>query len=49
MLDLLIKNVRVMRANRTSVETADTAVRDGGFARIARGMVRSDAFLGRPP
>jgi allantoinase len=34
-LDLVIKNVRVVRPNRSSVDLLDIGVKDGKFARLA--------------
>ena len=34
--DLLIKNVRVVRPNRTTVQKADVAIADGKFAKVGR-------------
>jgi allantoinase len=42
-LDLLIKNVRVVRPRHAAVETLDLGVRDGRFARIAAGIPAAEA------
>ena len=42
-LDLLIKNVRVVRPRHPRVERLDLGVRDGRFARIAPAIPASDA------
>lgn len=34
MLDLLVRNVRVVRPNRSGTQTADIAIRDGRLARV---------------
>jgi allantoinase len=36
--DLLIRNVRVVRPNAPSVESADIAIKDGKFAAIGRDL-----------
>jgi len=41
--DLLIKNVRVVRPKRSTVQTMDIAIKDGKFARIAANIRVSDA------
>ncbi|MEJ2603459.1 MAG: dihydroorotase family protein, partial [Gammaproteobacteria bacterium] len=41
--DLLIKNVRVVRPNRTRVDALDVAVSDGRFARLAPDIAVSEA------
>ena len=41
--DLLIKNVRVVRPNRTAVQRGDVAVKDGKFVRIGRDMPVEEA------
>jgi allantoinase len=41
--DLLIKNVRVVRPNRSSVQKLDIAISDGKFANIAKGIPASAA------
>ena len=35
MFDLLIKNVKLVRPNKTSVDVMDVAIQDGKFAKIA--------------
>jgi allantoinase len=42
-LDLLVKNVRVVRPRRPGVERLDLGVRDGRFARIAPTIAAADA------
>ena len=42
-LDLVIKNVRVVRPRQPAVDLLDLGVRDGRFARIAPGIPASDA------
>ena len=44
-LDLVIKNVQVVRPHRPGVERLDLGVRDGRFARIASEIPASDARL----
>ena len=41
--DLLVKNVRVVRPNKASVQKADIAITDGKFARVAREIAAADA------
>ena len=41
--DLLIKNLRVVRPGKTSVQKSDVAMKDGRFARIARSIDASTA------
>jgi allantoinase len=41
--DLLIKNVRVVRPRKTSVEKMDIAVKDGKFVKVAKGLKAQDA------
>ena len=41
--DLLVKNVRVVRPNRSSVEPVDVGIKDGKFARLAGGISPEDA------
>ena len=41
--DLLVKNVRVVRPNKSAVQRADVAVSDGKFARIGREIAASEA------
>src|SRR6056297_3825735 len=41
--DLLIKDVRVVRPNRTRVDALDVAIRDGKFAHLAPGIDASAA------
>jgi len=41
--DLLIKNVRVVRPNRSSVQKLDIAVTDGKFAKVAKGIPETEA------
>ena len=41
--DLLIRNVRVVRPKRTSVQRMDIAVKDGKFAKIGKGLKTADA------
>lgn len=41
--DLLVKNVRVVRPNKNTVEPLDVAVKDGKFARIAHGIRPEEA------
>src|SRR6266700_3774706 len=41
--DVLVKNVRVVRPNKTGVEPLDVAIKDGKFARLARGIRPEDA------
>lgn len=43
MLDLLIKNVRLVRPNQADVPTVDIGIRDGKFARIAPSIESSEA------
>jgi len=42
-LDLVIKNVRVVRPGRPAVESLDLGVRDGRFARVAPDIPAADA------
>jgi len=42
-LDLVVKNVRVVRPNRTSVDALDVGIKDGRFARLAPGIRPDDA------
>jgi allantoinase len=42
-LDLVVKNVRVVRPRQPTVETLDLGVRDGRFARIAASIPAGDA------
>ena len=42
-LDLLIKNVRVVRPNRPTVDRVDLGVKDGRFTRIAPEILAADA------
>lgn len=42
-LDLLIKNVRVVRPNRATVDPLDVGVKDGRFARIERQIPADEA------
>ena len=42
-LDLVIKNVRVVRPHQAAVDTLDLGVRDGRFARIATQIPAADA------
>src|SRR5262245_18443262 len=44
-LDLVIKNVQVVRPHRPAVERLDLGVRDGRFARIAAEIPASEARL----
>jgi allantoinase len=37
-LDLVVKNVRVVRPNRASVDLLDVGIKDGKFARVAPGI-----------
>src|SRR5438034_8029413 len=41
--DLLVKNVRVVRPNKTGVEPLDAAIKDGKFARLAPGIRPEEA------
>lgn len=41
--DLLVQNVRVVRPNTDTIETADIAVKDGKFARIAPNIPAEEA------
>ena len=41
--DLLIKNVRVVRPKRASVQRMDIGVKDGKFAKIGKGLKAADA------
>jgi allantoinase len=41
--DLLLRNVRVVRPNKTSVQKADIAIKDGRFARVAREIPAEEA------
>ncbi len=41
--DLLLKDVRVVRPNRASVQKLDIAIKDGKFKRIAKGLRAADA------
>ena len=41
--DLLVKNVRLVRPNKTSVQKSDVAIKDGKFARIAREIPAEEA------
>src|SRR5438105_5758894 len=41
--DLIIKNARVVRPNRTSVDCLDIAVKDGRIARLAPELRADDA------
>jgi allantoinase len=41
--DLLIRNVRVVRPQRASVQKMDVAVKDGRFAKVAKGLRAADA------
>src|SRR5215472_1208476 len=43
-LDLLIKNVRLVRPRQTAVERMDLGVNDGRFARIEREISPNDAL-----
>src|SRR3990170_2571130 len=42
-LDLVVKNVRVVRPNRPAVERLDLGVKDGRYARIAPEIPAADA------
>lgn len=42
-LDLLIKNVRIIRPNQNGVESVDVGIRDGKFSRIEAGIRPEDA------
>lgn len=42
-LDLLVKNVRVVRPRKTAVDLLDIGIRDGVFARIEPGIPAGDA------
>ena len=42
-LDLVVKNVRVVRPNRSSVEALDVGIKDGRFARLAPDIRADDA------
>src|SRR5512145_1556528 len=42
-LDLLVKNVRVVRPRQPGVETLDVGVKDGRFARVAPAIPAADA------
>jgi allantoinase len=41
--DLLLKDVRIVRPNRASVQRGDVAVKDGRFARVGRGIAPAEA------
>lgn len=41
--DLLFKNVRVVRPNRTTVQRMDIAVKDGKFVKVAKSLRADDA------
>ena len=41
--DLLVKNVRVVRPNKSSVQKSDVAIKDGKFARVAREIRAEEA------
>jgi len=41
--DLLVRNVRVVRPNKTSVQKSDVAIKDGKFARVAREIPAEEA------
>jgi len=41
--DLLVKNLRVVRPNKSSVQRVDVAVAEGKFARIGREIDASEA------
>ncbi|NJD31530.1 MAG: amidohydrolase family protein [Gammaproteobacteria bacterium] len=41
--DLLVKNVRIVRPGKTSVQKGDIAVADGKFARVGRDIPATDA------
>jgi allantoinase len=41
--DLIIKNVRVVRPNRKTVETLDIGIKDGKFAKLAPGIKPEEA------
>ncbi len=41
--DLLIRNVRVVRPNRVSVQKADVAIEGGKFARVGRDIPAEQA------
>lgn len=41
--DLLVKNVRVVRPKRSSVQKMDIGIRDGKFVKIAKGLRAADA------
>jgi allantoinase len=41
--DLLVRNVRVVRPNKASVQKADVAIKDGKFARVARDIPADEA------
>jgi allantoinase len=42
-LDLIVKNVRVVRPRQPGVDTADVGVKDGRFARVAPSIPAADA------
>src|SRR3989304_281202 len=42
-LDLVVKNVRVVRPNRSSVDLLDIGIKDGKFARLAPAIRVEDA------
>ena len=41
--DLLIKNVRVVRPKKTTVEKMDIGVKDGKFVKVAKGLKAAEA------
>ena len=41
--DLVVKNVRVVRPNRTSVDKLDVGIKDGRFARLAAEIPAAEA------
>jgi allantoinase len=42
-LDLVVKNVRVVRPGRAEIDTLDVGIADGRFARVARDIPAADA------
>jgi allantoinase len=43
MHDLLVKNVRIVRPNRTTVDTGDVAIKDGKFVAVGAGLKAESA------
>ncbi|MEM6528587.1 MAG: hydantoinase, partial [Chloroflexota bacterium] len=42
-LDVVVKNVRVVRPNKTAVDLLDLGIKDGKYARIAPQILAEDA------